>query len=131
MPERASVTSWSGTDPREESRARAVRDLNRATGQLSTAAMARMARHAERELRGWLYGPDAGAPAELAGALRAAAAEVEDRFGVSVELVSVGSCPLDERARVARGTGDEHPSHAAHPRPPRRSRRAAARRPRR
>jgi hypothetical protein len=63
------------------------------------AAMARLARHAERELRGWLYGPDAGVPADLAGALRAAAAEVEDRFGVSVELVTVGACPLDERVR--------------------------------
>ena len=65
------------------------------------AAMARLARHAERELRGWLYGPDQGAPANLAGALRAAAAEVEDRFGISVELVAVGTCPLDERARGA------------------------------
>jgi signal transduction histidine kinase len=63
------------------------------------AAMARLARHAERELRGWLYGPDAGAPADLAGALRAVAAEVEDRFGISVDLVSVGTCPLDDRAR--------------------------------
>jgi signal transduction histidine kinase len=63
------------------------------------AAMARLARHAERELRGWLYGPDQGTPADLVGALRAAAAEVEDRFGISVELVAVGTRPLDERAR--------------------------------
>jgi signal transduction histidine kinase len=79
------------------------------------AAMARLARHAERELRGWLYGPDAGAPADLAGALRAAAAEVEDRFGVSVELVTVGSCPLDGRAHgVVAAAGEALVNAAKH-----------------
>jgi signal transduction histidine kinase len=79
------------------------------------AAMARLARHAERELRGWLYGPAAGAPADLAGALRAAAAEVEDRFGVSVELVTVGTCPLDERARgVVAAAGEALVNAAKH-----------------
>jgi signal transduction histidine kinase len=79
------------------------------------AAMARLARHAERELRGWLYGPDAGAPADLAGALRAAAAEVEDRFGVSVELVTVGTCPLDGRARgVVAAAGEALVNAAKH-----------------
>jgi signal transduction histidine kinase len=78
-------------------------------------AVARLARHAERELRGWLYGPDAGAPADLAGALRAAAAEVEDRFGVSVELVTVGTCPLDERARgVVAAAGEALVNAAKH-----------------
>jgi signal transduction histidine kinase len=77
------------------------------------AAMARLARHAERELRGWLYGPDAGAPADLAGALRAAAAEVEDRFGVSVELVTVGTCPLGERARGVVAAAGEALTNAA------------------
>ena len=77
------------------------------------AAMARLARHAERELRGWLYGPDADAPADLAGALRVAAAEVEDRFGVSVELVTVGSCPLDERARGVVAAAGEALTNAA------------------
>ena len=76
-------------------------------------AMARLARHAERELRGWLYGPDADAPADLAGALRVAAAEVEDRFGVSVELVTVGSCPLDERARGVVAAAGEALTNAA------------------
>jgi signal transduction histidine kinase len=79
------------------------------------AAVARLARHAERELRGWLYGPDADAPADLAGALRAAAAEVEDRFGVSVELVTVGTCPLDERTRgVAAAAGEALVNAAKH-----------------
>jgi signal transduction histidine kinase len=79
------------------------------------AAVARLARHAERELRGWLYGPDADAPADLAGALRAAAAEVEDRFGASVELVTVGTCPLDERTRgVAAAAGEALVNAAKH-----------------
>jgi signal transduction histidine kinase len=83
--------------------------------------MARLARHAERELRGWLYGAaDAaterstgGPPRDLVAALRAAAAEVEDRHGVSVELVAVGTCPLDERARAVAGAAAEALTNAA------------------
>jgi signal transduction histidine kinase len=64
--------------------------------------MARLARHAERELRGWLYGPaaDPGGQDDLTSALRAAAGEVEDHFGISVDLVTVGTCRLDQRARA-------------------------------
>jgi signal transduction histidine kinase len=64
--------------------------------------MARLARHAERELRGWLYGPAAGPGGQhdLTSALQAAASEIEDRFGVSVDLVAVGTCRLDQRARA-------------------------------
>ena len=76
--------------------------------------MARLARHAERELRGWLYGaPDATEAGDLVAALRAAAAEVEDRHGVSVELVAVGTCPLDERARAVAGAAAEALTNAA------------------
>ncbi|HEU4545332.1 MAG TPA: hypothetical protein VFR88_03485, partial [Microlunatus sp.] len=42
MPAHASLTPVPGTAPRAEPRTRAVHDLHRATGQLSTAAMARM-----------------------------------------------------------------------------------------
>ena len=42
VPAPASLTPVPGTAPRAEPRARAVHDLHRATGQLSTAAMARM-----------------------------------------------------------------------------------------
>jgi signal transduction histidine kinase len=78
--------------------------------------MARLARHAERELRGWLYGAPAagdGDGDDLVAALRAAAAEVEDRHGVSVELVAVGTCPLDERARAVAGAAAEALTNAA------------------
>jgi signal transduction histidine kinase len=77
------------------------------------AEMARLARHAERELRGWLYGGETADTDDLVAALRAAAAEVEDRFGVSVELVTVGTCRLDERARAVVGAASEALTNAA------------------
>jgi signal transduction histidine kinase len=61
--------------------------------------VAALARRQERELRGWLAGGDPREPGErLAGALEAAATEVEAAAGGSVEVVAVGDCPLDERA---------------------------------
>jgi hypothetical protein len=57
----------------------------------------------ERELRNWLYRPEgtgkdeAEEPDTLADAVRTAAAEVEDKHGVPLEVVVVGDCPLDER----------------------------------
>lgn len=60
----------------------------------------RLARSQERELRLWLYRPEAvaeAAPDTMAETLRAAVAEVEDRHGVPVELVIVGDCPMDEK----------------------------------
>ncbi|MFD5916426.1 PspC domain-containing protein [Kitasatospora sp. NPDC058201] len=60
----------------------------------------RLARAQERELRLWLYRPEAAAeaaPDTMAESLRAVVAEVEDRHGVPVELVIVGDCPMDDR----------------------------------
>ncbi|MFC8721929.1 PspC domain-containing protein [Kitasatospora sp. NPDC057198] len=60
----------------------------------------RLARAQERELRLWLYRPEAvaeQAPDTLAEHLREIVAEVEDRHGVHLELVCVGDCPMDER----------------------------------
>ncbi|QKW19928.1 PspC domain-containing protein [Kitasatospora sp. NA04385] len=60
----------------------------------------RLARAQERELRLWLYRPEAAAeqaPDTLAEHLREIVAEVEDRHGVHLELVCVGDCPMDER----------------------------------
>jgi len=56
-----------------------------------------LARGQERDLRAWLYGgetPDG--PATLAGALRAAAADVEEHYGVAVDLVQPSDGPADE-----------------------------------
>ena len=71
----------------------------------------RLARGQERELRRWLYRPAPTPTTRIESRARAAvAAEVEDAHGVTVEVVVVGDCPLDEalaRAlrRGARGTG--------------------------
>ncbi|MFI9120349.1 PspC domain-containing protein [Streptomyces bikiniensis] len=60
----------------------------------------RLARAQERELRNWLYKPEGTGrdeePETLAEAVKRAAAEVEDKHGVPLEVVIVGDCPLDE-----------------------------------
>ncbi|ANW18557.1 PspC domain-containing protein [Streptomyces clavuligerus] len=63
----------------------------------------RLARAQERELRNWLYRPEgtgkeeSDEPDTLADAVKKAAAEVEDKHGVPLEVVVVGDCPLDEK----------------------------------
>jgi signal transduction histidine kinase/phage shock protein PspC (stress-responsive transcriptional regulator) len=59
--------------------------------------VATLARAQERDLRTWLYGEHAPPGTSVAGALREAAAEVEDAHGVPVEVVTVGDCPVTER----------------------------------
>ncbi|MDQ3760889.1 MAG: PspC domain-containing protein [Actinomycetota bacterium] len=74
----------------------------------SAREVRRLARGQERELRAWLYGPQGygwaaqastnggtAAPA-FAAALHAAAGEVEDTYAVSVQVVVVGDCALEE-----------------------------------
>jgi signal transduction histidine kinase len=77
-------------------------------------AVASLARKQERELRGWLSGerPTAGA-ATLAAALRAAAEEIEEERGVSVEVVTVGDAPLDERLEALVAAAREALTNAA------------------
>jgi signal transduction histidine kinase len=59
--------------------------------------VAALARRQERELRGWLAGGDTHDPGHtLAGALRAAAVEVEFAADASIEVVAVGDSPLEE-----------------------------------
>jgi signal transduction histidine kinase/phage shock protein PspC (stress-responsive transcriptional regulator) len=59
--------------------------------------VAALARRQERELRAWLNNARPQADT-LAGALEAAAAEVEADHHVPIEVVTVGDGPLDERA---------------------------------
>lgn len=61
----------------------------------------RLARSQERTLRGWLYRKPAGTPGQrLETALERAAAEVEDAYPVTVEVVVVGSDPADNGERI-------------------------------
>jgi len=58
-----------------------------------------LARRQERDLRTWLFVPDtdvSAPPGSLAGALASVAAETEDHYGVSVDVVGVGDLALDE-----------------------------------
>lgn len=61
--------------------------------------VARLARAQERDLRSWLYAEAPAPEVSVTGALRAAAAEVEDAHGVPVEVVTVGDTPMTERVR--------------------------------
>ena len=62
-------------------------------------AVRRLARRQERELREWLYQPQAtrsDGAATFAVALKSAAADVEDSHGITVDVVVVGDAPLDD-----------------------------------
>ncbi len=59
--------------------------------------VASLARRQERELRGWLYAdrPLGDDGTSIVAALSSAAADVEDVFGVRIELASAGDAPTD------------------------------------
>ncbi|MEQ6902850.1 PspC domain-containing protein [Nocardioides sp. YIM 152588] len=60
---------------------------------------ARLARAQERDLRSWLFAGEAIDDRTVASALRAAAAEIEDGYGIHVDVVAVGDTDLDEATR--------------------------------
>jgi phage shock protein PspC (stress-responsive transcriptional regulator) len=60
--------------------------------------VATLARRQERELRSWLYGRRIGlSHGRLGEALEAMAARVEEHHTVTVDVVAVGDCPMDDR----------------------------------
>lgn len=77
------------------------------------AEVRRLARAEERRLRSWLYDPEAVVHADLGGALKAAAARVEDEYGVTVDLVVVGEAPLSPAVEALVGAGTEAMINAA------------------
>jgi signal transduction histidine kinase/phage shock protein PspC (stress-responsive transcriptional regulator) len=77
-------------------------------------AVSALARRQERELRAWLQDRDTPGPDEsLAGALTAAAEEVEAAHGVSVDVVTVGDAPLDDHTRALAAAAREALVNAA------------------
>jgi signal transduction histidine kinase/phage shock protein PspC (stress-responsive transcriptional regulator) len=56
----------------------------------------RLARAQERELRGWLFADPEKDAGQLSDRIKAVAAEVEDRLGHAVEVVSVGDTRVSE-----------------------------------
>ncbi len=65
--------------------------------------VAAIARRQERELRGWLYAdrPLGDETSSLLAALSSTAADVEELYGVRVELASAGDCPVDDALVLA------------------------------
>jgi len=76
-------------------------------------AVSRLARAQERDLRSWLYDTPAAADEDFAAALRAAAAEVEDVHGITVDVVVVGDALLDEITRPVVAAAREAVTNAA------------------
>jgi signal transduction histidine kinase/phage shock protein PspC (stress-responsive transcriptional regulator) len=62
----------------------------------SPAAVARLARSQERELRTWLYEPAVATGGTWAGLVAGAVAEIEDDHEFTIEPVVVGDAPLDD-----------------------------------
>lgn len=75
--------------------------------------VARLARSQERDLRAWLYAAEGTDDSTVASALRGVAAAVEDDHGVSVEVVTVGDCPLTEPLRAVVNATREAVTNAA------------------
>jgi signal transduction histidine kinase len=78
----------------------------------------RLARGEERELRHWLFEPErlgrrGRRPETIVDAVAAIEREVEDSYGVGVELIVVGDCPMDDRTPALVGACHEATVNAA------------------
>jgi signal transduction histidine kinase len=90
--------------------------IERAAG--SESDVVRLARAQERELRQWLFDPDFDnhsneAPESFAALLATIERDVENDYGVRVELVVVGDCSADEDVRALTAAGREAAINAA------------------
>jgi len=77
------------------------------------AAVARLARRQEHELRAWMAGEVELGAETLGAALRRAVAEVEDDYGAAVELTLLGERPLDRQTEALAGAAREALRNAA------------------
>jgi signal transduction histidine kinase len=82
------------------------------------ADVVRLARAQERELRHWLFSPEstegfAPSSVSLAHQLRRVEIDVEENYDVTVELVTVGDCPGDERVTAIVAAAREAAVNAA------------------
>jgi signal transduction histidine kinase len=73
----------------------------------------RLARSTERELRAWLYGKGPADPGDLADAVKATVSDVEDQYAIGVELITVGTRPMDGLGRAVVGALREALTNAA------------------
>jgi signal transduction histidine kinase len=80
----------------------------------SPTEVTRLARGQERELRTWLYS-SGSTEGSLSGALETLAAEVEESFQVTVDVVTVGDTPLSDKvAAVVAATREAVVNAAKH-----------------
>ena len=80
----------------------------------SPTEVTRLARGQERELRSWLYASGTS-EGSLSGALTALAADVEESFQVTVDVVTVGDLPLsDQLSAVVAATREAVVNAAKH-----------------
>jgi signal transduction histidine kinase len=77
------------------------------------AAVSRLARRQEHELRAWMAGEIELGSETLGAALREAVAEVEDDHGAVVELTILGDRPLDRQAEALAAAAREALRNAA------------------
>jgi signal transduction histidine kinase/phage shock protein PspC (stress-responsive transcriptional regulator) len=78
-----------------------------------SATVTRLARSQERDLRAWLFDATPAGARTLAGALREVVREIEDTYGVDVELVTVGDLDLDDRTAPIVAAAREATANAA------------------
>ena len=77
-------------------------------------AMSMLARQQERELRGWLYGPEPSPDGEtMRSALETSAARLESVHQVPVDVVIVGDAPMDDSVRALVAASGEAITNAA------------------
>jgi signal transduction histidine kinase len=72
-----------------------------------------LARRQERQLRDWLQGVESTPDTTIAAALRRATDEIEDRYGVRIELVCVGDGLRDDSAGALIAAATEAMTNAA------------------
>lgn len=72
-----------------------------------------LARRQERQLRDWLNGVEHAPDTTISAALRRITDDIEDRYGVRIELVCVGDGPLDDRASALLAAAGEAMTNAA------------------
>ncbi|MDF1595538.1 MAG: PspC domain-containing protein [Acidimicrobiia bacterium] len=77
-------------------------------------SMSMLARQQERELRGWLYGPEPSPDGEtMRSALESAAARLESAHQIPIDVVIVGDAPMDDAVRALVAAAGEAITNAA------------------
>ncbi|UMG94998.1 ATP-binding protein [Nocardioides sp. TF02-7] len=81
--------------------------------QKNPADATRLARAQERDLRAWLFSAESTDESTVASALRSMAGEIEDAYGITVDVVAVGDGDLDETLRPVVAAAREATTNAA------------------